>query len=230
MLPCLLFGAEIGILNFTLLQKLESFQAELVKRIPRLPTCTSNNTALMALQWPSMRARILIIKLCFLFKVVNSDLTHCARVFHPLAASDVESLVFTRQCCFLNSIYKSNYTTAVLISSDISNHSLKKEILQLDLSLLADASTHPSQQYVQAVASSNDGSSLRLWDLALERGVFGTTCVQVILRFLSLHAHSDGTCSAPNCTFYVGAEYPCDHFLSAHTSLFIFFCLLLLIL
>ena len=84
-------------------------------------------------------------------------------------------------------LYKSNYTTAVLTSSDgISNRSLQKEILQLDLSLLlADASIHPSQQYVQAVASSNDGSWLKLWDLALERGAFGTTCVQVILRFLS---------------------------------------------
>ena len=118
------------------------------------------------------------------------------------------------------SIYKSNYTTAVLTSSDdISNHSLKKEILKLDLSLLlADASTHPSQKYVQAVASSNDGSWLRLWDLALDRGVFGTTGIQAILRFLSLHAHSDGTCPAPNCSFYVGSESPCEHFLSAHTS------------
>ena len=219
--PCLLFGAETWILNSTLLQKLESFQAELAKRILRLPTCTSNNTVLMALQWPTMRARILIIKLCFLFKVVNSDLTLSARVFRSLSASDVESLVIIRQCHFLESIYKSNYTTALLTSSDeISNHSLKKEILQLDLSLLlADASTHPSQQYVQAVASNIDGSWLRLWDLALEKGVFGTTCVQAILRFLSLHAHSDGTCPAPNCSFNVCSESPCEHFLSAHTSL-----------
>ena len=123
---------ETWILNSTLLQKLESFQAELAKRILRLPTCTSNNNTLMALQWPSMRARILIIKLCFLFKVVNSDLTLSARVFRSLAASDVASLVITCQCRFLDSIYKANYTTAVLTSSDgISNHSLQKEILQL---------------------------------------------------------------------------------------------------
>ena len=118
----------------------------------------------MALQWPSMRARILIIKLCFLFNVVISDLTLSARVFRSLTTSDVESLVIIRQYRFLESIYKFNYTTAVLTSFDeISNHSLKKEILQLDLSLvLANASTHPSQQYVQAVASSIDGSWLRL--------------------------------------------------------------------
>ena len=91
---------------------------------------------------------------------------------------------------------------------------------KFDLSLLhADASIHPFQKYVQAVVSSNNGSWLKLWDLALERGAFGTTCVQAILRFLSLHAHSDGICPVPNCYFYVGAESPCDHFLSAHTSL-----------
>ena len=219
--PCLLFGAESWILNSTLLQKLESFQAELAKRILRLPTHTSNNNARMALQWPSMRARILIIKLCFLLKVVNSDHSLSARVFRSLAASDVESLLITRQCRFLESTFKSNFTTTVLTSSEtISKHSLKKDIFQLDLSLLfADASTHPSQQYVHAVATSHDGSWPKLWDIALERGVFGTTSMQSILRFLSLHVNSDGTCPVPNCSFHVGSESPCEHFLTAHTSL-----------
>ena len=173
-LPCLLFGAETWVLNSTLLQKLESFQAELAKRILRLPTCTSNNTACMALQWPSMRARILIIKLCFLLKVVNSDISLSARVFRSLAASDVESLFITRQCRFLESTFQSNFTSAVLTSSDdVSVHTLKKDILHLDLShLLTDASTHPSQQYVKAIASSSDGSWLKMWDMALEGGAW----------------------------------------------------------
>ena len=57
-LPCLLSGAEAWILNCTLLQKLESFQAELAKRILKLPKHTSNNVALMALQWPSIKAHV----------------------------------------------------------------------------------------------------------------------------------------------------------------------------
>ena len=96
-LPCLLFGAETWILNSTLLQKLESFQAELAKRILRLPKCTSNNTSHIALQWPSMHARILIIKLCFMLKVINSDHSRSTRLFRSLAVSDVESLIITRQ-------------------------------------------------------------------------------------------------------------------------------------
>ena len=205
----------------TLLQKLESFQAELAKRILRLPTRTSNNNALMALQWPSMRARILIIKHCSLFKVVNSDLTLSARVFHSLAASDVESLVITRQCRFLESIYKSNYTTACCTNIFFKPFPAERKFFN---STCPYYSLMPlfiplSSIYVQAVPSSNDGSWLKLWDLALERGAFGTTCVQAILRFLSLNALSDGICPVPNCSFYVGSESPCDHFLSAHTNL-----------
>ena len=41
-------------------------------------------------------------------------------------------------------------------------------VLSTCLYYFADVSTHPSQQYVQAVASSNDGSWLKLW---LWRGV-----------------------------------------------------------
>ena len=96
-LPCLLYGAESWLLNPTLMQKLESFQAELAKRILRLPRCTSSNTALIALQWPSMRARVLIIKLSFLLKIINSDRSLSARVFRSLTSSDVESLLLTHQ-------------------------------------------------------------------------------------------------------------------------------------
>ena len=145
-------------MNTTLLQKLESFQAELTKRILRIPTYTSNNTARMALQWPSMQTRILIIKL---LKVVRSDLSLSARVFRSLAASDVESLVIIRQCRFSSRKKFCNLTCPYYIRTDAS-----------------------TQQYVQAITSSSDRSWLKLWDMALGRGVFGTTC---ILRFLSLH-------------------------------------------
>ena len=91
----------------TLMQKLESFQAEIAKRILRLPKC--NNTALIALQWPSMRARILIIKLSFLMKINKSDCSLSARVFRSLVSSDVESLLLTHQCHFLESSFQTDF-------------------------------------------------------------------------------------------------------------------------
>ena len=149
------------------------------------------------------------------------DLSLSARVFRSLAASDVESLIIIRQCRFLESALNSNFTSTILTSSeDISLPSMKKEILQLDLSLLlSNAASHPSQKFVQAVASSQEGSWLKIWDLALERGVFGTTCTQAVLRALSLHSVSDNTSPVPNCSFTLGSESPCAHFLSAHTDL-----------
>ena len=98
--------------------------------------------------------------------------------------------------------------------------SLNKAMLYLDLSrLLADASAHPSQKHVAAILSNSDGSWLKLWDVALDKGVFETTCIQAVLRFLSLHSNSDGSCPVPSCSFYVGLESPCAHFLSTHAYL-----------
>ena len=52
-IPVLMYGSESWILNLTLLVKLESFQAELGKRILKLPKYTSNTIPLLALNWPS---------------------------------------------------------------------------------------------------------------------------------------------------------------------------------
>ena len=169
-LPCLLYGAESWILDNSLLTKLESFQTELAKRILRLHRHTANNVARMALQWPSMRARILIIKLKFLHKIITGDLSLSARTFRSLAASDMESLLLVRQCRFLETALNSNFTTLILTSpGSVSLTSITKVIQQLDFSLLlSEAAPHPSQKFVHQIASSQEGSWPKLWDLALE--------------------------------------------------------------
>ena len=130
--PCLLSGAEAWILNDTLIRQLESFQAELAKRILRLPRHTSNNVTRMALQWPSMRARILIIKLSFLLRVSRDNRSLSSRVFRSLATSEVESLIIVWQCRFLESPLQSNFTSSVLASpKHISITSMKKEARSL---------------------------------------------------------------------------------------------------
>ena len=97
---------------------------------------------------------------------------------------------------------------------------MKKDILQLDLSLLlSDAASHPSQIFVRKIASSQEGSWPKLWDLALERGVFGTTCIQAVLKLLSLHLHSNNICPVPDCNISLDAYSLCTHFLSHHSEL-----------
>jgi len=151
-LPTLLYGAESWILNTTLLMKLESFQGEIGKRILRLPKFAANDPVRMALQWPSVRTCVLCIKLSFLLKILNSENSLSARVFCSLAASDVEALHLIRQCRFLESSLNTNFTTRILsFHQEISFSALKKEIFEVDFSLLlSEASNHASQHYVQA--------------------------------------------------------------------------------
>ena len=220
-LPVLLYGAESWILNKTLLQKLESFQAELAKRILRLPKHTSNHTSLLALQWPSVRSRVLMIKLSYLLKVIKNDISLSSRVFRSLAASDVEALQLVRQCRFLELTTKSNFTTSVLTTpEDISLPSMKKDLIKQDqIDFQVSATNHRSQHYVKVIAASPEGSWPKVWDTALERGAFGTTCSLAVLRLLSLHPLSDNRCPVADCTLEVGSEPLCVHFLAAHTNL-----------
>ena len=165
-MPTLLYGAESWILNITLLQKLESFQAEIAKQILRLPKH----------------------KLCFLLKIIKNDDTLSSCIFHALAAFEVESLHLVRQCHFLESPFQTNLTSTVLLTPDeTSSYQLKKEIINRDwLSLLSEAAFHPFQCHIQAVAANPDGSWPKVWDTALNKGAFGTTCAAEV----SQPAHS----------------------------------------
>ena len=166
--PVLMYGSECWCLNATLLSKLESLQADLGKRILRLPRYTANSVPLMALRWPSMRCRCLCAKLTFLHKVCSgeSDTLSC-EVYKSLSFSDVESMMLVKQCRYLELQYSTNFTSEVLSHSVDSMRSLKKRVIQADQSLLLDkAKEHPSQSLVAHVASSVgcvDTVSLYTW-------------------------------------------------------------------
>ena len=72
-MPVLLFGSESWYLTDTSLEKLENFQCTLGKKILRLSRFHSNANVLIRLDWPSMRARVLIRKLNYLKMVVTAD-------------------------------------------------------------------------------------------------------------------------------------------------------------
>ena len=97
-LPVLLYGSETWVLNNSSLQVLDSFQAELGRRILKLPKFSSNTVPLLVLNWPSMCARILCNKLSFLFQVCNGESTSLStQVFRSLAVSDVSSMSIVKQ-------------------------------------------------------------------------------------------------------------------------------------
>ena len=97
--PVLMYGSESWTINKTLLTKLESFQAEVGKRILQLPKFTLNTIPLLALNWPSMCARILCSKISYLHRICNDqDRTIKSQTFNAIAASDVHSLDLVKQC------------------------------------------------------------------------------------------------------------------------------------
>ena len=196
-------------------------RCELGKRILRLPKTTANNIVRMSLLWPSIRARTLCIKLGFLLKIVKGDDSLSSRLFRSIAADDVESLVLVKQCRLLEADYGSNYTSDVISIPDmVSFTQMKKEILDKDISLLlSESETHPSQLLVHCIASSTDCSWPWIWDHALEKGAFGTTCSLAILRLFSLHVFSDNNCPFSGCSQTITNSEIVAHFLSSHTAL-----------
>ena len=108
----LLYSSENWVLNRPLLQALESFQAELGRRILKLPKFSSNYVPMLVLNWTSMCARVLCNKLFFLLCVCNGETTSLGtQVFRNIAASDVTSMSIIKLATFLILFWKPNLPT-----------------------------------------------------------------------------------------------------------------------
>ena len=72
-MPVLLYGSENWIMTDALMERLEIFQAELVKRVLKWPKHHPNTDAIAILDIPTMKCRILVKKLGFLRRVMEGD-------------------------------------------------------------------------------------------------------------------------------------------------------------
>ena len=116
--------------------KLEKFQAEIGRRILHLSKFHSRLSVLLALRWPSMRARILNIKLSYFHRLLTSDIDSLGtRTFNTLASIDVYKLGLTQQCLFLDSKVGSGTVAELLSNPDSATFHLKQakaNIIKLD--------------------------------------------------------------------------------------------------
>ena len=222
-IPVLMYGSESWVLNSTLLSKLESFQAELGKRILKLPNYTSNTIPLLALDWPSMCSRILCSKLAFLNSVLTDNPTQSlrSRVFNSIAASDVMSMSIVKQCKFLEEKLdsNSNFTDEVLSQSPVQIRDLKKRILGHDRErTLIFSEKHPSLQHPLSIAKQK--AWMKFWDTALDHGVNATNSALNALKLLSMTLFEDRICPVTECDNAVPQNTPlCAHFIQNHTNL-----------
>ena len=110
--PKLLYGCEIWLLDTSCLKKLEQFQHEIGRRILRLSKFHSGDAVRIGLQWPSVASRILLRKLSFMCKLLDpahSD-TMSSRVFTTMAIEDTQ--LFSNAIC-------SNQTSVLTVFPDV---------------------------------------------------------------------------------------------------------------
>ena len=72
-MPILKYGSENWILTKRLIDKLEAFRVELVKRVLKWPKYHSSTAAITAWDMPIMRSRLLVKKLGFLRRVMENS-------------------------------------------------------------------------------------------------------------------------------------------------------------
>ena len=195
-MPVLLFGSESWYLTDAVLEELEKFQCWIGKKILRLSRSHSNTAVRIGLDWPSMRARVLIRKLNYLRKLVGEGEERLSsQIFLAFGSRDVSQLTIIEQCRYLETVYETNFTGEVLTSADVWRN-IHKKILTVDKHLRADsASTHQSLKHLSAIHS--EVSWLRIWDVALDYGTRGSKSALSLFRTLSHPLFGCPRCETP---------------------------------
>ena len=126
-LPVLLYGYENWVLTEQLISRLEAFQDEMAKRILKLPKWSSSTAANVVMGWPTVRARVLIQKLCFLHRLVSG------------VSDDVEALGLVKEFRELEGAFGTTYTERLVENgvAGVSTLQLKKSILETGRESLA---------------------------------------------------------------------------------------------
>ena len=113
-MPTLMYGSENWILTEALIDKLEAFQGELLKRVLKRPKHHSKTAAITALEMPTMRSRLLVTKLGFLCRVMESSSgSFSGRVLEALC-DDVESMCLVKECRELEESFGTQHVEAVI--------------------------------------------------------------------------------------------------------------------
>ena len=113
-LPVLLYGSENWIMTENLLGKLESFQAELVKRILKWPKHFSNTAAITVLDVLTMECRVLERKLSFLQHVMGGKASDLSSLVKESFCDEISSLCLVKECRDLEEAMQTEFTEGIL--------------------------------------------------------------------------------------------------------------------
>jgi hypothetical protein len=219
-IPILLYGCETWILTPALTTKLEKFQSEIGKRILRLSKYHSDLAPLVGLRVPSIKARVLLRKLTFLAKLLESEDNHIStRGFRTLSVENVYNISLVDQCNSLqNDLGVDSVLQQCLAEPTIASaivRSEKTRILEQDwATTLEVAKQHQSLRYI-VCSDSVAANWCRLWDQALDLGTKGTKLTQNLFYSLCQPIFADRQCHYCENRIPSG-ENVFDHLCNAH--------------
>ena len=168
---------------------------------------------LIFLNWPTMRYHILMQKLSFLHRLLNSDQsTISVKVFNSLTNQAPGPLII-QQCKFLEEVYNSNITDSIMKGGATCLKYIKKALRVADSDYIW---TKVSRQ-LSLRALSRDISWPKLWDMARDRGIQGARSIRVLLRVLAKPVFENSRC--PFCDLELARESLfANHVATAHLS------------
>ena len=216
-LPILLYGVENWVMSSESTKKLERFQGEVAKIILQMPKWYSNKAACIALGWNSIHSMCTIRKLKFLHRVMTNEESICYRAFSAMV-DDVEALSLVRECRELEERYSSNFTTQILEAAEHLDgacvlREAEKYIIKKDQALLL---AEVSQYYHLHMISQAIGWR-KLWDDALDHGLYVVKGIKNLLRVIAYPDHAAKKC--PLCdTKELDSQCLPDHFVTEHTK------------
>ena len=213
--PVVLYGVENWILCANSLQKLESFQGEMAKRILKLPKWFSNTAAKITLGWSSMHSICTIRKLKYLSRIGAKEDGISYRAFSSLV-DEVESLCLVKECRELEERYKVDYTSKILVSEPEDRYVIIKEMEKAvhkeDLALQLQSAS----EYKHLCKITNSVGWKKLWDHTLDHG---EACVTALKNLVRIVNHPSYACSpCPLCNVTELNESLPTHVINEHTN------------
>ena len=197
---------------------LDRFQAEIGKRILKLPRSHNNLSVRVGLKWPSFVVMILLRKLTFLAKLLSntSDSNSC-RIFQTLASKgDVSNISLVQQCRELEMLFGTKFVEQCFAAPENAVHIVREAkscLIEADWKrTISMASLHPSLTHICSSTLVNEW--MLLWDQALDYGPIGTRISQTIFKILSKPMFGDNICCY--CSENIPELSFIDHLASSH--------------
>ena len=217
-MPILLYGCESWFITEPIATMLDRFQAEVGKRILRLPRSHNNLTVCVGLKWPSFLMTILMRKLAFLAKLLsNKTDSNSRRIFQTLVSKgDITNISLVQQCRELEMKFGTNILEQCLEAPADATYTVRKaksHLLEADWKRTVSAAIiHSSLTHICSPQLVDEW--MDLWDKALEYGTLGNTIAQTIFKILSTPIFGDKSCSY--CNNVISESSFLDHMVLYH--------------